>query len=216
MGNPDREQSRGLTVLFIGSADLPALAPLQARVPALQVRELALPASVALERHPEAVNRGIDAAPSHWIVIVRRGEQIDEQLAEEIIASAIEPPLSWGFRIETDVLYRNKPLRLGRDRGEIRLFHRRHARFDLRARGNEIKVQGTVLRSRHAFVRSLHGSAREHAESLAVAGIPHSLLRRALLFARRAVETGSWWRSANTLRYLWIEAGYDRGETSDE
>jgi hypothetical protein len=52
-------------------------------------------------------------------------------------------------------------------------------------------------------------SADAHREFLAKSGVPHSMLRRLLLFAHHAVLARA--RDANTLRYLWIEAGYDHG-----
>jgi hypothetical protein len=211
MGNPDREESRGLTVLSIGRCDRESIEPLARRVDALGVLELSISADAPMESHPEAINAGIDGAKSHWVLIVRTGEIITDALADEIVASAIEPPLSWGFRIRTDLLYGGRPLSLRRrDRGEIRLIHRRHAKFDRRAPGSEIKVQGTVLRMKQRFRRVLFDSAGAHRDFLSRAAVPQSALRRVLLFSRRALETGALWRSYNALRYLWIESGYDR------
>ena len=48
-----------------------------------------------------------------------------------------------------------------------------------------------------------------HREYLEKNGVPHSLLRRLLLFVHHVVVTRA--HDANTLRYLWIEAGYDQG-----
>ena len=47
----------------------------------------------------------------------------------------------------------------------------------------------------------------EHRQYLEKNAVPHSTLRRALLFAHDVVVTRA--RDANTLRYLWIEAGFD-------
>jgi hypothetical protein len=213
MGNPDREQSQGLTVLSIGGADTAATTALEVFAPLLHIRDVTLPAQARLEEHPEAVNRAIDAAPSHWILIIRSGEVIDAALAREIAASAVEPPVAWGFRIQTRVSYRGEVLRIGRARGggEVRLIHRRHARFDLRARGSEIKVQGTVLRLKSVLQRQTYASAREHQQALRSERVPHSALRHVLVFFRRAAGSGSLWPGLNTLRYLWIESAYDSG-----
>jgi hypothetical protein len=50
-------------------------------------------------------------------------------------------------------------------------------------------------------------TAEEHRAHLAAKAAPHSTLRRVLLFLSYAVTTKA--RDANTLRYLWIEAGFD-------
>jgi hypothetical protein len=55
-------------------------------------------------------------------------------------------------------------------------------------------------------------SVTAHREYLEKSGVPHSLLRRLLLFAHHAIVTRA--RDANTLRYLWIEAGYDHGAST--
>ncbi|HVR38579.1 MAG TPA: hypothetical protein VMU84_05750, partial [Thermoanaerobaculia bacterium] len=71
----------------------------------------------------------------------------------------------------------------------------------------EVTVQGTVIRLAAALRSMTFASAEEHATYLAKNAAPHSWLRRALLFARYVAGTRA--RDANTLRYLWIEAGYD-------
>jgi hypothetical protein len=48
----------------------------------------------------------------------------------------------------------------------------------------------------------------EHRQYLEKNAVPHSLLRRVLLFAHDAVVTRA--ADANTLRYLWIESGFDK------
>ena len=48
----------------------------------------------------------------------------------------------------------------------------------------------------------------EGREYLARTGVPHSGLRRLLLFAHHVVTTRALDR--NTRRYLWIEAGFDK------
>jgi hypothetical protein len=50
-------------------------------------------------------------------------------------------------------------------------------------------------------------TAEEHRAHLAAKAAPHSWLRRVLLFTSYALSTRA--RDRNTLRYLWVEAGYD-------
>jgi hypothetical protein len=52
-------------------------------------------------------------------------------------------------------------------------------------------------------------SVEEHRAYLEKNAVPHSMLRRLLLFAHDAAVTRA--RDANTLRYLWLEAGFDSG-----
>jgi hypothetical protein len=210
MGNPDREESRGLSVLCLGHITGEAIAPLLESFGGLELAEVPLPADTRLEDQPADINRAIDAARSHWVLILRGGEMVSEELAREVAASAIEPPLAWGFRIRSETVYAGRPLRLGKkSEGEVRLVHRRHARFDLRTPGAEIKVQGPVIRMKGTLRRHSFDSLEQHRRFLEREGVPHSLPRRILLFARDAVVTGSLWRGMTTLRYLWLEAGYD-------
>jgi hypothetical protein len=53
-------------------------------------------------------------------------------------------------------------------------------------------------------------SPEEHRAYLEKTAVPHSWLRHRLLFARNALAARA--RDQNTLRYLWIEAGFDSGE----
>jgi hypothetical protein len=157
-----------------------------------------------LEQHRAELNRAADAASNDWILIVREPERVDDTLAAEIAGSAGEAPRAWGYRIPTIPIYAGQPLRLGDKAGELRLFHRRHF---LRRGG--LTVQGTVIRLNGAFRAATFASVNEHRDYLARSGVPHSSLRRLLLFLRNAA--GSRTLDANTLRYLWIEAGYDHG-----
>lgn len=121
----------------------------------------------------------------------------------------VDPPRAWGFRLGLRPLYRGAPLQLGaRSQGEIRLFHRRHMRLDLRNRFEEMQIEGAVIRLDGWLERTLWATAEEHVQAKARAGIPHSTLRRTLVFLRRVAEERAWTRP-NALRYLWIEAGWD-------
>ena len=70
-------------------------------------------------------------------------------------------------------------------------------------------MQGTVVRLKNALCAISFDSPSVHREQLAKSGVPHSGLRHVLLFIRYAVGARTF--DANTLRYLWIEAGFDQG-----
>ena len=155
-----------------------------------------------LVAHRAELNRAIDAAGGDWILIVREREVVDDALAREIAASTTAGKAR-GFRIRSVPFYSGKPLRIGAT-NELRLLHRRHyLRY-----AKEMQVQGTVVRLAQPLRSQSFASAEEHRAYLEKNAVPHSALRRALLFAHDAVVTRA--RDANTLRYLWIEAGFDK------
>lgn len=159
-----------------------------------------------LTKHRAELNRALDAATSDWILIVREREVIDEALAKEI-AAAIASGKARGYRIRSTAYYAGKPLLLAIDKaGELRLFHRRYF-----LRRGEIAVQGTVIRLDHELRSITFDSTQHHREYLEKNAVPHSSLRRALLFIGYATHARTLDR--NTLRYLWIEAGFDSGGT---
>src|SRR5205814_10729451 len=154
----------------------------------------------SLTRHRPELNRAVDAASDDWILIVREREKIGDALAKEI-AGAMSDAKAWGFRIRSIPMYAGKPLRIGADDGELRLFHRRHF-----LRRDELAVQGTVIRLHNTFHSITFDSVEHHREYLGKNAVPHSSLRRTLLFVRYALGARTF--DANTLRYLWIEAGF--------
>ena len=162
-----------------------------------------------LSKHRAELNRAIDAASSDWVLIVREREVIDPPLAQEIASSAAAAKAR-GFRIRSIPFYAGKPLRIGHDPGEVRLFHRRYyMRYADKGEWTELMIQGAVVRL-HNVLRSItFTSADAHRDYLAKSGVPHSSVRRALLFLRYAFSTRA--IDTNTWRYLWIEAGYDHG-----
>lgn len=162
-----------------------------------------------LSHHRAELNRAIDAASADWVLIVREREVIDAPLAVEIAAAAAAAKAR-GFRIRSIPFYAGKPLRIGRDEGDVRLFHRRYyMRYAEKGEWKELMIQGAVVRL-HNVLRSVTFESRaEHRHYLAKSGVPHSALRRILLFLRYAASTGT--ADSNTLHYLWIEAGYDHG-----
>jgi hypothetical protein len=132
---------------------------------------------------------------------VREREVVDDALAQEV-ADAMKAAKAWGFRIASVAHYAGAPLRIGGSEGELRLMHRRHV-----LRRGELLVQGTVVRLTNALRSVTFATPEEHRAHLAGRAAPHSSLRRALLFLRYALATGTLDR--NTLRYLWVEAGFD-------
>ena len=162
-----------------------------------------------LSKHRAELNRAVDAATADWILIVREREVIDPALAQEI-ASAAGAAKARGFRIRAVPFYSGKPLHIGKDPGEVRLFHRRYyLRFADKGEWSELMIQGSVVRL-HNILRSVtFDSSNAHREYLSKSGVPHSALRRVLLFARYALSTRT--LDANTWRYLWIEAAFDHG-----
>jgi hypothetical protein len=189
-----------LSVVALGHIHTESIEPLTAHLTHLEQVMTNLAPRVSLSDVRAELNRAIDAAAHDWILIVREREFVDPALANEIAASLAASD-AWGFRIRVVPLYAGKPLRVGTDAGELRLFHRRHF-----LRRGELGVQGTVVRLRNPLYARTFDSAAEHREYLQKNAVPHSSLRRALLFLSRARTL-----DANTLRYLWIDAGYDQG-----
>jgi len=192
-----------LSLVAVGHLPADAVAPLLEAFERIEVLELDVPPRDDLNAHRAELNRAVDAAANDWIVIVRERESVGAPLAAEI-AEAVRAAKAWGFRIRAVPMYSGKPLRIGPQSGELRLFHRRHF-----LRRGEMGVQGTVVRLVNVLTSLTFATPEEHREYLAQTLKPHSALRRAAIFARNALLTRA--RDANTLRYLWIEAGFDRG-----
>jgi hypothetical protein len=187
-----------LSIVSLGHVHTEAFEPLTQHLTRLeQVVTNLDPRAVLAETRAE-LNRAVDAAANDWIFVMREREVLDAPLAAEI-AGAIADPRAWGFRITTVPLYAGRPLRLGAD-GELRLFHRRHL-----LRKGEPQVEGSVVRTEHALHAITFESAAAHRAYLEKTAVPHSLPRQALIFLRNARTL-----DANTLRYLWVEAGFDQ------
>lgn len=191
-----------LSVVTLGHVHTEDLVALTPHFEHIEQLVLDVPPRDAMDKHRAELNRAIDAATADWILIVREREVIDDALAREIVKVA-GAGTAWGFRIRSLAWYAGKPLRAGRDEGgELRLVHRRHL-----LRRGEMLVQGTVVRLDTVLRSVTFASADEHRAHLAAKAAKHSALRRLLLFARYWLGTRT--LDANTLRYLWIEAGYD-------
>jgi hypothetical protein len=193
-----------LGVITLGHVHADELAALTPHLQHIEQLVLDVPFADPLTQHRAELNRAVDAASDDWLLIVREREVVDDAIAAEI-TTAMRAQTAWGFRIRSVPMYAGKPLRIGMDDGELRLFHRRHL-----LRRGELGVQGTVVRLNNVLRSMSFDSADAHRDYLAKNGVPHSLLRRLLLFAHHAFVTRA--RDANTLRYLWIEAGYDHGD----
>jgi hypothetical protein len=189
-----------LSIITLGHVHTAAFEPLTQHLTRIEQVVVDLPPrSVFAEKRAE-LNRAIDAAANDWVLILREREEVDGALAAEI-AAAMTAAKAWGFRVRVAPIYAGKPLRLGDAAGEIRLLQRRHL-----IRRGELAVQGSVVRLEHPLRAMTFQSAAAHRAYLARSGVPHSSLRRGLLFLRNARTL-----DANTLRYLWIDAGYDQG-----
>lgn len=176
------------------------LAPLTTRFEHIEQLVLDIHPRADLAAHRAELNRALDAASTDWVLIVRERETLDDALAQEI-AEAMKAAKAWGFRIRSVPYYGGKPLKIGRDDGELRLLQRRHV-----LRRGELAVQGTVVRLASALRSVTFASPEEHAKFLAGRAAARSLPMRALAFLRYLLGTRTLDR--NTLRYLWVEAGF--------
>ena len=186
-----------VTLGHVHSEDLVALTPHFSRIEQLV---LDIPPRDPLTEHRAELNRAVDAATADWVLIVRERETIDDALAAEVAKAAVEAKAR-GFRIRSVPFYAGKPLRIHVDDGELRLFHRRYL-----LRRGDMNVQGSVVRLANVLHSVTFATSEEHREQLAKQSVRRSAIGRALLFARYILGTRA--RDANTLRYLWIEAGW--------
>jgi hypothetical protein len=196
-----------LSVIALGDVHAEDLQPLTTRFEHIEQLVLDIPPREPLSKHRAEFNRAVDAATADWMLVIRERETVGEALAQELFDAA-SAAKARGFRIRAVPYYAGQPLRVSRDEGEVRLFHRRnYMRYANKGEWDEITVQGSVVRLAHAFRSVTFATADEHRAHLASKATPHSIVRRVLLFASYAIATRA--RDANTLRYLWIEAGFD-------
>lgn len=190
-----------LSIVTLGHVHTEDLAALQPYFTKLEQLVLDVPPRVAFVDHRAELNRAIDAGTADWVLIVRERETIDDALAKEIL-EAMTAAKARGFRIRSVPFYAGAPLRINVDSGELRLFHRRYL-----LRRGELGVQGSVVRLANVLRSVTFATSEEHRQYLAAQAARRGALRRALLFARYVLGTRA--RDRNTLRYLWIEAGYE-------
>lgn len=196
-----------LSVITFGHVHADELNPLTPHFSRLEQIVLDIPPRDAIAKHRAELNRAVDAATNDWVFVMREREVVDEALAAEI-AGATAAAQARGFRIRSVPMYSGKPLRIG-DRSEVRLFHRRYyMRYANKGEWDEVTVQGTVMRLARVLRSITFESAAAHRAELEKTRIPHSGLRRTLLFLRDAIATRT--LDPNTLRYIWTEAGFDR------
>lgn len=190
-----------LAVVALGHVHAEDLAALTTRFEHIEQLVLDIPPRDEIGKHRAELNRALDAASTDWVLIVREREVVDDALAQEV-AEAMKAARAWGFRIASIPFYAGQPLRIGRGEGELRLIQRRHV-----LRRGDLAVQGTVVRLTHPLRSVTFATYDEHRQHLAERAAPHSSPRRALLFLRYLLAARTLDR--NTLRYLWIEAGFD-------
>jgi len=201
--------SRTLTVLALGEVATSQFAFLSPFFPTVEQVSTALASDADLGLFRGETNRALDSASSRWVVILRQRETISPALAREISDAATDAPRAWGFRIRTELQYCGKVLRLNRpDDGEIRLLHTRHSRFELKKESREMKVEGTVLRLSNPLDVSTFVNEADHRSHLSrrrARSFPFRVIR----FVVTLLASATALRSSSTLRYLWLEAGFE-------
>lgn len=188
-----------LSVITLGHIHADAFESLTPHVTRLEQIQSNLPVRAPFADARAEFNLAVDAAANDWILVLREREVVDEALAKEMADVLHRTKAAWGYRIRTVPLYAGKALHI-HDDGEMRLFHRRHL-----IRRGDVRVEGAVVRMEHPLHAVTFESYAEHLAYLQKRGVPHSTLRRVLIFLRHARTL-----DANTLRYLWIEAGFDQ------
>ncbi len=199
---------QALSIIALGDVHAEELMPLGEKFNRLEQLVLDINPRHPLSEHRAEFNRAVDAASADWILVVRERESVTAALAHEI-GSVTDTARAWGFRIRVQPFYGGAPLLLGTGEGEVRLLHKRHyMRFAEKGEWPEPVIQGTIVRLGNAFHAETFPTVAEHLAYLQRTAVPHSSLRRVLLFARNALGTKTLDR--NTLRYIWTEAGYDK------
>lgn len=201
--------SRALTVILLGEAGRTDLTALEAQLDVETVEAPVAP-DAALQESRLILNPLVDEARADWIFFVRSGERVSVALASEIVAAIAAPSRAWGFRVPVRAVYAGRPLQrqLGDTAGEIRLFHRRHARLVEDPGGREMKVQGSVVRLRAELERVLYESVAEHLAALMESGRPpRRLVAHLIRFLPRLLRGGA--PSRASIAYEWLESKYD-------
>lgn len=198
----------GLSIVALGHVHAEHVMALSQYFSPIEILALDIPPREAVSKHRGEFHRAVDAANNDWVLIVREREEVDPPLAHEM-ADAAAAGNARGFRVRAVPVYAGKPLRIGSpEAGEVRFFHRRNfMRFANKGEWQDVTVQGTVIRLNESLRSVTFATSDEHREYLGRTGVPHSMLRRLLLFSHHVVTTRAF--DGNTRRYLWIEAGYD-------
>lgn len=206
-----------LDLISIGPIEPEAIEPLHERFTvASSELESTAPDAFRWSDHASLINSAIDEAPG-WVLLLRAGDRVTASLAVELGRHATDKPVAWAFRIPVSLLYEGGPLYRSSpgSGGEIRFFHGRRCRFLRKGETVELQSRGTVIRLERPIERELYRSREDHRTALETNGAPHSLLRTVMVFLSRL------WcdrrrLTLRSLRYHWIEAGWDRGRFSGE
>ena len=189
-----------LSIITLGDVHAEDLAPLAEQFTHLEQLVLDVHPRDPLAKHHPEFNRALEASSGEWVLIVREREKVDVALAREI-ASVLQSGKR--FRIRTEVVYAGRPLRIPMGDGEVRLF----SRMQNERMGEESGQAGLPV-LQNPLQAVTFASVPEHRAYLEKNYAPHSTVRRALLFLRDAIGLRT--LDANTLRYIWTEAGFDK------
>lgn len=199
-----------LTLLTLGECDPSHWLTLEERFRLDHVAGQEADPGAGLDENARVINDASDRAPA-WLLILRPGEHVSSDLTDEIARIAVDPPAVSACRIVVLETWDGKPLwrRNRRGGGEIRLFHTKRGRFVKKEGRWAMQVRGTVVRAGRELTRVLWSSEEEHRRHLEAVGVPHSALRRLLVFA------GALWRerrrlTATAVRAIWLDSGWDR------
>lgn len=196
-----------LSIITLGHVHSEDLVPLSHHFTHLEQLVLDVPRDADVARNRAEFNRAVDAGTADWLLIVREHEKISEELAREI-GEVCAAAKARGFRIRAVPYYAGAPLMIdAKGGGEVRLFHKRnYLRFANKGEWEEIAVQGTIVRLQHELRSVTFATADEHRQHLARIAMPRGVLQRIATFVRYTLSAAT--TDRNTLRYLWLEAGY--------
>lgn len=196
--------NNGLSVVVLGYASGDSVSALGVES---EVIGTALPADAVVVNHTEELNAVMLRAKHDWLLVLREGERINTALAEEI-EEAIRGTRAWGYRLGVDFIYCGTVINRRDTVGEIRLVHRRHARFKPNPGAREMFVQGTVVRLQHRLRRVLFETAREHREALEATSERCGALERMRAFLHAAWRERLFGGRLVAARYWWVESHY--------
>lgn len=162
----------------------------------------------------DEINRQIDEV-SGWILLVRPEEVVSASLAAEIADVVSKTPSAWAYRVRTVAHYCGGPLfRPGRkEEGEIRLLHSRRCRFLPRGEKKILQSRGTVIRLRAHLIRNLFDTPRAHRDELEGKGTRRTVFGKLASFLS-GIRRDATRLTSRSIRYHWIEAGWEREEPS--
>ncbi|HVT02553.1 MAG TPA: hypothetical protein VHL58_04150 [Thermoanaerobaculia bacterium] len=197
-----------LSILASGTAQasqFAALLPLFRSVEQITVEGHGL-----LTLHGSRLNHYVDGAAADWILLLEERETVSPELARNIGTAVTPSPMAWGYRIRKVITYEGRPLNVApADVGDVRLFHRRHARFDVRSSSASLKMQGTVIRLAGNLIQPTFESRSAHEDFLRSHGKARLVPARVGVFLLQLLKTGALWKGSASRRYLWVESGWE-------